>query len=707
MNDLNMIKPKCVQNIINKFCYTIGMIPTSYKISLTYEEQILAIGRYLEEVVYPAINNNAEALTELQELFVDLKNYVENYFDNLDVQEEINNKLDEMAETGQLEQIIAQYLNTKAIFGFDNVNSLKTAENLVNGSIAETLGYYSKNDGGSALYKIRNITNDDIVDEKFIIALSDENLIAELIIKNNKLNIKQIGAKSLEIDEVKHDIKPYIESYLNKIKEFNYRFTLFIPTGVWYCSEILIENEFGFLIEGQKSWEGYACGGTTISSFNDNQDYIFEIGSVNQNVNNFLLKNITFSSGDYQYYQAENNFRIPDANTKRISSALKLHNCAFGIFENISFNHIIGECISFASTWELRFDKLNISFCSNITGSLLHFIPLENSLNPNANISNIEILELNVEAINGDILKTEVGCGLIDSVINNFHYEPNTCILQGCSIHELNDGEFDPTTVKHLALLNSNGESKLLINNIILNNISYKYIKYNNTQYIYDTINNISNTNNNASVSNIINNVVIQGMNRSLNIILQETASNVVKYDSTFYLGNILNTSAYNCIFNVKNFPTIINKALLKNTRNQPISNINNIFNAFCDYVRNADNSNRRYLNYDADTLNNNLLSVKPRITDTGIFANIALKGTKIFIRAKIQNGKTYKLTFNNTAYSHSYIADLVGTGNYKLYEIDLSTIANYYKDIPTMILYSSSQNTEDIDVSLDYFFFE
>ena len=98
MENLEMIKPKMVQNIINKFCFTIGMIPTSYKVSLTYEEQIIAIGHYLEETVIPALNNNAEAVAELQSLFVQLKDYVENYFTNLDVQEEINNKLDEMTQ---------------------------------------------------------------------------------------------------------------------------------------------------------------------------------------------------------------------------------------------------------------------------------------------------------------------------------------------------------------------------------------------------------------------------------------------------------------------------------------------------------------------------------------------------------------------------------------------------------------------------------
>lgn len=115
MSDLNLIKPKYVQNIINKFCVCIGMIPTSYKNALSYEQQILAVGNYLENVVYPAINNNAEAVAELQNLFIELKDYVDNYFDNLDVQQEINIKLDEMVQSGVLANIINEQI-------FNNLN---------------------------------------------------------------------------------------------------------------------------------------------------------------------------------------------------------------------------------------------------------------------------------------------------------------------------------------------------------------------------------------------------------------------------------------------------------------------------------------------------------------------------------------------------------------------------------------------------------
>ena len=111
MENLKMIKPEGVQGLINKFCYVIGNIPTSYKLGVTIEEQIIGIGEYLETKVYPALNNNALALAELQELFVQLKNYVQNYFSDLDIEAEIDAKLDEMLENGTLSDIIENYVD--------------------------------------------------------------------------------------------------------------------------------------------------------------------------------------------------------------------------------------------------------------------------------------------------------------------------------------------------------------------------------------------------------------------------------------------------------------------------------------------------------------------------------------------------------------------------------------------------------------------
>lgn len=75
------------------------------------------------------------AVQELQNLYVELNSYVTNYFDTLDVQEEINKKLDEMAQDGSLTELISKYVNplidaqNKQIENLNTrVNSLSTLQ---------------------------------------------------------------------------------------------------------------------------------------------------------------------------------------------------------------------------------------------------------------------------------------------------------------------------------------------------------------------------------------------------------------------------------------------------------------------------------------------------------------------------------------------------------------------------------------------------
>jgi hypothetical protein len=132
------------------------------------------------------MNNSVE---ELEDAFNELNDYVRDYFANLDVQEEINNKLDEMLEDGVLEQIIEQYINSTAIWCFDTVASMKSATNLINGSYARTVGYYSLNDGGGATYKITDTESETEYQEEL-----NSGLYATLIL-NDEMNILQFGAK--------------------------------------------------------------------------------------------------------------------------------------------------------------------------------------------------------------------------------------------------------------------------------------------------------------------------------------------------------------------------------------------------------------------------------------------------------------------------------------------------------------------------------
>ena len=223
------------------FCMTIGAIPSSYKESLTYYEMLEWLCKYLQDTVIPAVNNNAEALEELQTAFVTLKDYVDHYFDNLDIQEEINAKLDEMADNGELTDIIAQYLQLAGILAYDSVADLKAAENLVNGSLVKTYGYYDYNDNGGAFYKVRNIINTDTPDDVTIIALHDVSLVAELIF--DKVNVKQFGAKGDGVTDDTQAIQKaldYLRVYPRASKDCS---ELYFPNGTYLVTDTLtIEN---------------------------------------------------------------------------------------------------------------------------------------------------------------------------------------------------------------------------------------------------------------------------------------------------------------------------------------------------------------------------------------------------------------------------------------------------------------------------------
>lgn len=84
-------------------------LPLVYDDSLTYQELLYKLIAKINEVV-ESQNQTNENFDELYALFIQLKEYVDNYFKNLDVQEEINNKLDEMVADGTLDKIINEQI---------------------------------------------------------------------------------------------------------------------------------------------------------------------------------------------------------------------------------------------------------------------------------------------------------------------------------------------------------------------------------------------------------------------------------------------------------------------------------------------------------------------------------------------------------------------------------------------------------------------
>ena len=213
--------------------YIFKAIPLAFDESMSYYETLCGLLSYLKDTIIPALNNNADAIMELENLITELHNYVEHYFDNLDVQEEINNKLDDMAESGQLTDIIAQYLQLAGILAYNTVDDMINATNLVDGSFARTYGLTSYNDGKGAFYKIRTITNDDIVDGVNIIAVNFSNtIIAEKMpdyyIDEINNSIEDISEDVEDINENIGDINESIEDITSEINLINSEKTIII-----------------------------------------------------------------------------------------------------------------------------------------------------------------------------------------------------------------------------------------------------------------------------------------------------------------------------------------------------------------------------------------------------------------------------------------------------------------------------------------------
>lgn len=318
MENLNELKPVGKLSPFAHFCCTIGNLPTSYMISLTYEEQLLWLCQYLEKTVIPAVNTNAEAVAELQNLYIQLKEYVDNYFTNLDVQEEINNKLDEMAKSGELVDIIASYLEVNSLLCFNTLNDLKNADNLIDGSFTRIFGKLTYNDGYGNLYKIRALVNTDVIDDDNIVALTNyPTLIAEkinnTIINNLQNDINNINNNIEDINTNINNINNNLDkkqNLLDKLVVFGDSWSdTNVTDSIWSTN---VASELNLTLHN------YAVNGAGFVAPSNNLISSQITTFSNSNVDKTRVKFIVLAGGINDY---RNNIRFEDT-AKAISNAI-------------------------------------------------------------------------------------------------------------------------------------------------------------------------------------------------------------------------------------------------------------------------------------------------------------------------------------------------------------------------------------------------
>lgn len=343
--------------------------------ALTEWQLFCKIGKEINKII-DSQNIVGEQAENLTNAFNNLKNYVDDYFKNLDVQDEINNKLNEMAQDGTLQEIIAEYLNTKSLLGFDNVSDMINSENLIEGSYAQTFGFHNINDGGSKKYKIIKEQNAQNVNGMTKINMGRDNLYAIAI--NDVINVKEYGAYG---DGV-HNDQPVIQALINKFKHR----TIYFPAGTYLINDRLIIKsgninqvdlkletnaviktnsqieallEVGTIQDGDYDrysegatvhiiggvWDATNCVNGIVLNSNQQQTTIDDITLINNSGIGIYLEKGTKTSGDFNINNSSINGIGSDVDNvigiktdcydNKLNN-LRINKCQIGIFDNSS-----------------------------------------------------------------------------------------------------------------------------------------------------------------------------------------------------------------------------------------------------------------------------------------------------------------------------------------------------------------------------------
>ena len=284
-----------------RFCA--ANIPMVFDDSLSYYEALCALWKWLQTDVIDVINNNAhvtqlwrEELTtfendvtdeiekfehdmrsdfhDLTELFNQLHDYVEHYFDNLDVQEEINNKLDELVSDGTIPAIMASLvdeefatLNGTRVMAddYDTLEEAFAEANVSFGSIYLTpLKTYTVNTPivlnhnvsiyGNGAKIVSNIASDYVITYKDPVSPNNWDLFEPYSIENLIFDCNETSTGAISIDRLHY-------AKLDNIKVTNNEGYAFkIKTVYWGTFENLHVqdcNGGGFEICGTSIVGGY------------------------------------------------------------------------------------------------------------------------------------------------------------------------------------------------------------------------------------------------------------------------------------------------------------------------------------------------------------------------------------------------------------------------------------------------------------------
>ena len=308
------------------------VLPLVYDDSLSYYELLCKVIDYLNKTI-ENVNELGENFDELQQMFNTLKQYVDNYFKNLDVQEEINKKLDEMVSDGTILKIFSTLVPYVMVDWFKDATDTEKILSAIEYCLSNNIHKLVFNERIYTITQLKDITikvpsnltldgnnctitiSDNVETEYFNLFGNDVNTKVENIyFKNFNFNLN--GNNNLITDVTKRNNPQASIKFLNpecsNINIENCNFTN--CSGLHF---VYINGEKGTV----KNCNFSECGGSIIGNTANN-----DFTCCFMRVKNGCVENCNFSN-TYTVYQTT----IGGGNT-----AIELH-CELGVINDCNF----------------------------------------------------------------------------------------------------------------------------------------------------------------------------------------------------------------------------------------------------------------------------------------------------------------------------------------------------------------------------------
>jgi len=371
-------------------------------------------------------------------------------------------------------------LKNSVVYTYETMADMLAATDIPENVCVRTMGYYSENDGGGCLFYI---TGESLVENNCTIYELQNGYFAKMLIENNQVNIKAIGARSQTL-LAKYDIAPYLVLFDTHLAILGIR--LYIPSGIWTCTGHTYENTIH--IKGDYTFTRYINGGlygTIITAHTTDQEFVLKFSNSNAGTDhvltNFTLENIILSNAIYDI--SGDNYTIT-GHVNITNAVCVMQGAEFGTIKNIMFAYTNNTNLKLESCNELYFTNTNIRTKENPSTPAVIF----KDSNVRSVNSSIHFDFIQLEGMFGSLF-------YLDDYITNcdfgtIMFEPNQPATSYVRYY-CDEAGYDDASAVHVGIFECASTLSIQachIGNLLLDGFSAYSIVYSGTQYIYDTI---------------------------------------------------------------------------------------------------------------------------------------------------------------------------------------------------------------------------